>query len=75
MHLASGVQTPVVALFGPTHRAWGFFPEGVSDIVIEADEECRPCSLHGKKVCDKDQACMQSIEPQRVLQSVLSLLS
>lgn len=74
MHLASGVQTPVVALFGPTHRAWGFFPEGLSDVVIEADEGCRPCSLHGKKICDKDQACMQSIKPRRVLHSVLSLL-
>lgn len=75
MHLAGGVQTPVVGLFGPTHRAWGFYPEGLSDIVLEADEECRPCSLHGKKVCDKEQICMRSIEPDRVLQSVLSLLS
>lgn len=73
MHLAGGVQTPVVALFGPTHRAWGFYPEGLSDIVLEADEECRPCSLHGKKVCEKEQICMRSIEPGRVLQSVLSL--
>lgn len=75
MHLAGGVQTPVVALFGPTHRAWGFYPEGLSDIVLEADEDCRPCSLHGKKVCDKEQICMRSIEPDRVLQSVLSLLA
>ncbi|OBQ57665.1 glycosyltransferase family 9 protein [Halodesulfovibrio spirochaetisodalis] len=75
MHLAGGVQTPVVALFGPTHRAWGFYPEGLSDIVLEADEECRPCSLHGKKVCDKEQICMRSIDPDRVLQSVLSLFS
>ncbi|SIN73436.1 glycosyltransferase family 9 protein [Halodesulfovibrio marinisediminis] len=74
MHLAGGVQTPVVALFGPTHRAWGFYPEGLSDIVLEADEDCRPCSLHGKKVCEKDQACMRAITPDRVLQSVLSLL-
>lgn len=73
MHLAGGVQTPVVALFGPTHRAWGFYPEGLSDIVLEADEECRPCSLHGKKVCDKEQICMRSIEPDRVLQRVVSL--
>lgn len=74
MHLAGGVQTPVVALFGPTHRAWGFYPEGLSDIVLEADEDCRPCSLHGKNVCEKGQICMRAIDPERVLRSVLSLL-
>ena len=26
MHLACGVGTPVIALFGPTAKAWGFYP-------------------------------------------------
>lgn len=75
MHLAGGVGTPVVALFGPTHKAWGFYPEGASDIVLESKESCRPCSLHGKKLCDKDHICMQSLTPELVLQSIQALLN
>lgn len=74
MHLAGGVGTPVVALFGPTHGVWGFYPEGQRDIVVESTEACRPCSLHGSKRCDKDQICMRSITPERVLQAVESVL-
>lgn len=48
MHLASGVSTPVVALFGPTCREWGFFPTGENDRVLQAPLACRPCSLHGQ---------------------------
>lgn len=75
MHLASGVGTPVVALFGPTHKAWGFYPEGASDVVLEAKESCRPCSLHGKKLCDKNNICMRSLTPEFVLQRIESLFN
>ncbi len=44
MHLASAVGTPVLALFGPTARAWGFYPAGPRDLVLERDLPCRPCS-------------------------------
>ena len=74
MHLASGVRTPVVALFGPTHKAWGFYPEGVSDIIMESDDECRPCSLHGKKLCDKEHACMKKLTPELVLKQIQPML-
>ena len=70
MHLAGGVGTPVIALFGPTHAVWGFYPEGPDDIILEADEPCRPCSLHGSKPCPHGQACMASITPQRVVEAV-----
>lgn len=70
MHLAGAVGTPVIALFGPTHAVWGFYPEGEHDIILEADEACRPCSLHGSKPCPHDQACMASLSPERVMQAV-----
>lgn len=75
MHLAGGVGTPVVALFGPTHKAWGFYPEGALDVVLESKESCRPCSLHGKKLCDKDHVCMRSLTPELVLQRIQILLN
>lgn len=68
MHLACGVGTPVTALFGPTCEEWGFFPQGPRDVVLQADMPCRPCSLHGKRRCDRDSACMRRIRPQEVLE-------
>lgn len=67
MHLACAVATPVVALFGPTTEAWGFFPAGVQDRVLQSDLDCRPCTLHGKKHCDHDHACMRLITPEQVM--------
>lgn len=70
MHLATGVGTPAVALFGPTHQAWGFYPSGERDVVLEGEAMCRPCSLHGKRACGKGRLCMESIEPIQVLGAI-----
>ena len=67
MHLAAAVNTPVVALFGPTTREWGFFPSGPRDRVLEKSLPCRPCSLHGKKGCSKGGECLAQIEPEDVM--------
>jgi ADP-heptose:LPS heptosyltransferase len=75
MHMACGTGTPVVALFGPTHRAWGFYPEGPRDVVLEADMACRPCSLHGSKPCAHGQRCMQSISVDHVRQGIRQVLN
>lgn len=66
MHLSTAVGTPVVALFGPTARAWGFFPSGPYDTVLEQKLSCRPCSLHGSTRCKNGRECLTSIEPEMV---------
>lgn len=70
MHLAAGVGTPVVALFGPTTREWGFYPEGPRDVVLETDDACRPCSLHGSRRCAHAGRCMAGITPDAVFAAV-----
>ena len=70
MHLAAGVGTPVIALFGPTTRAWGFFPAGRRDQVLEVELPCRPCTLHGKKRCSRDHACLKGISPDQVMRAL-----
>ncbi len=61
-HLGSAVGTPVIALFGPTHPTLGFSPRGMRDVVMGVDEPCRPCSLHGKKACFREeQFCLTRI--------------
>ncbi len=67
MHLASAVGTPVIAVFGPTHATLGFPPRGLHDQMIEVDEYCRPCSLHGNKPCHRtEQFCFTRITPAMV---------
>jgi len=51
MHMATGVNTPVVALFGPTVRAFGFFPYSTRAVVLERDLDCRPCTAWGTERC------------------------
>ncbi len=67
-HLSSGVHTPVISIFGPTHPVLGFSPRGMFDQVIQVPEDCRPCSLHGGTACYREeQFCFTKIEPERVV--------
>ncbi|BBD08377.1 glycosyltransferase family 9 protein [Desulfovibrio ferrophilus] len=70
MHLGTAVGTKVVALFGPTTKAWGFFPSGKRDKVLELDLACRPCSLHGGRGCRRGERCMVEIKPEDVARAV-----
>jgi len=67
MHLATSVGTPVAALFGPTAKAWGFYPSGPEDRVLELDLDCRPCSLHGSKMCSQGYECLIGMTPEYVV--------
>jgi heptosyltransferase-2 len=75
MHMATGVGTPVVALFGPTVRAFGFFPYRARAVVLERDLECRPCSSHGSARCPLGHhRCLTEITPDEVGQTLHQLL-
>lgn len=74
-HASTAAGTPVVAVFGPTHPCLGFAPKGMFDRVIEVDEPCRPCSLHGKKPCYRDKRyCFERVEPEIVYDAVSSVV-
>ena len=75
MHMAGAVGTPVVALFGPTTREWGFFPTGPRDVVLEKNLDCRPCSLHGKKGCPNNCECLALIRPEDVWAALNGIIS
>lgn len=74
MHLATAAGTPVLALFGPTTREWGFFPSGERDRVLECSLPCRPCSLHGSARCPRGNACTGGISMESVLGNALEML-
>lgn len=67
MHIATGVGTPVVALFGPTVEAFGFFPYTSRAQVLQLALSCRPCSSKGGSRCPLGHhRCMVEMEPQSV---------
>lgn len=77
MHLASLVATPVVSVWGATHRFAGFMGWNQKpEHAVEHSIACRPCSIYGNKPCYRgDFACMQSIEPQQITQKVMAIIN
>ena len=64
MHMATAVGTPVVALFGPTVEAFGFFPYSRRATVLELPLPCRPCSSQGGPRCPLGHhRCLVDLEP------------
>jgi len=73
MHMATAVDTPVAALFGPTSRELGFFPLGRKTHVIETSLSCRPCTLHGQEKCHwRNWECMLDLSVEKVVNELES---
>ena len=76
MHMATGVGTPVVALFGPTARQFGFFPYRSPSRVVELALPCRPCSAHGSRRCPLGHHhCLRQITPDLVYPALAEALA
>ncbi|WP_286236630.1 putative lipopolysaccharide heptosyltransferase III [Neptuniibacter halophilus] len=73
MHIAAAMQTPAVALFGPSgDNEWG--PWMSPNQVIASDISCRPCGQDGcggSKVSD----CLTMIEVERVCAAAMEWLT
>jgi heptosyltransferase-2 len=66
MHVASGVGTPVVALFGSTDPlATG--PWGEGHVVVRKDVPCSPCL---KRICPTDHSCMELITVDEIEEAI-----
>jgi heptosyltransferase-2 len=50
LHIATGVDTPAVGLFGPTVPELGFSPLGRAR-AVGVELPCRPCHIHGPQRC------------------------
>ena len=69
MHLGAAVNTPVVALFGPT-APWRTGPMGDNHQVIRASLPCSPCFKRQCSTCD----CMNHIGVDQVLEGVARVM-
>jgi ADP-heptose:LPS heptosyltransferase len=69
MHMASAMNAPITAIFTSTAPILGFTPRSDRTIIVEANVklDCRPCGLHGHKVCPKKHfKCALLIRPEDV---------
>lgn len=77
MHMATAVQTPLVALFGSTVKELGFFPFRSKHVILENKElDCRPCSHIGRKDCPKKHfKCMLELDTEQVFRALQNFVS
>lgn len=77
MHLAALVATPTVSVWGATHPGLGFSGYGsAADGMLQADMECRPCSVFGSKPCRfGDYRCLTAVTPERIAERVAAIVS
>jgi ADP-heptose:LPS heptosyltransferase len=76
LHVAEAVGTPVVGLFGPTVRAWGYFPWREESQVLEHELECRPCSKMGERPCRlPEKLCLTQTSVASVRASIEGVLA
>ncbi len=77
MHIATALNVPTIAIFGPTTKELGFYPAFKNTKVIEyACLKCRPCHIHGSSYCYKKHfKCMIDIGVEEVRYHVNSMLN
>ena len=77
LHLASAMNTPTVAIFGPTVPEFGFGPLASRSAVLGLDSlACRPCDRHGPQRCPLGHwRCMREITPRDVAMTLQRLLA
>jgi heptosyltransferase-2 len=74
LHLASAMDTPTVAVFGPTVPEFGFGPLASRAAVVGlAGIPCRPCDAHGPRRCPLGHwKCMLDLDAARVADATLA---
>ena len=76
VHISEAMDTPAIAIFGPTVAEFGFAPYLAKSRLLETDLPCRPCSRNGKGKCANkiQRQCLQDITLEQVLSTSLSIL-
>ncbi len=76
VHMAVSFDVPVIDIYGPTVKDFGFYPYK-NGIVVEIEGlKCRPCGLHGHKECPiKTHECMEKIKPDMVIDKIDKILT
>lgn len=81
IHIASGLNIPVIGIFGPTSWKFGFYPTSEKSIILNYKDEsgntlpCHPCTPHGSHQCPQVHfRCMRDLDPNLLVKSVQQLV-
>lgn len=76
VHIASAMNTPTVAIFGPTVPEFGYGPlSSRKEIVGHRALACRPCDRHGPRSCPLGHwRCMRELTVDDVLSALSRLI-
>lgn len=76
VHMAVSFNVPVIDIYGPTVKDFGFYPYK-NGVVVEVERlKCRPCGLHGHNQCPiKTHECMKKIKPETVIEKIDKILT
>jgi lipopolysaccharide heptosyltransferase II len=75
LHMASALGVKTVSIFGPVdEKVYGPYPPSDNHIVITSEVGCRPCYKKFKYPLCHNRACLNSIEPSRIIEAVRSNL-
>lgn len=70
LHIAAAVETPTIALFGPTDPQ-RHLPPGEKTAFLQQKVDCGPCY---RSYCNHDFICMKKIEPDLVIKKQKELM-
>jgi len=74
MHLAAALNTPLIAIYGPTNpQRTG--PFGHEQAVLRLNLPCSPCYIRKTAQCPYQHRCMKDLTPEMVIEKVNELLS
>jgi lipopolysaccharide heptosyltransferase II len=71
LHVAAGMQVPVIAFFGPTDPK-RHMPPADKNVVLHKPMKCSPCYSGVCKI--KTHACMNDISPEEVARKVMQFI-
>jgi heptosyltransferase I len=74
MHLATALERPVVAVFGPTDPIWAG-PYRRDDAVLRADLPCSPCYLRLLSRCAHNHDCMKNVAASAVIERAEKIIA
>lgn len=73
MHLASGIDAPVTAVYCSTVPEFGFGPLSEKSYIVQAKDPpaCKPCGLHGFNQCpEKHFNCAKQINVEQLIETL-----
>lgn len=73
MHLAAGLDLPVLAIFLATAQPWDTAPYRDNCCCLEPALPCHPCAF--ESACPHDNACLQTVKVEKVWELAHSFLS